>query len=38
MVRFSMSGATTMHSSFEEDLEICLAAGAEGIGFHEDKL
>ncbi len=33
-----MSGATTLNYSFAEDLEICRKAGAEGIGFHEEKL
>jgi sugar phosphate isomerase/epimerase len=36
--RFSVSGVTTLHCSFQEDLEICRKVGAEGLAFHEDKL
>jgi sugar phosphate isomerase/epimerase len=37
-VRFSLSGATAGQSSFSECVNLCLATGMEGMGFHEDRL
>jgi sugar phosphate isomerase/epimerase len=36
--RFAVSAATTYHTSFEEDVANCRAAGIEGIGLWEHKL